>query len=605
MSLRDRCRRPLGAARRRARNRAREDGTVAIIGALFVSVLFFGLAAVGVDIARWNVEMERVQKAADAAALAGVTFVPYDLASAQATALDVAADNGFTIGANTTISVVQGGKPSQLRVTISSRVDNQFGSLIGTAKTWITRTALADYTGPAPMGSPCNVFGNEPPSAAGSALPSPVPANCSATPQFWATMEGPQVDKVQGDRYQTEPCVTANNTPSSPTWSCASAKNSEVKTEGYFWVVHVEQAAVNTPIDVQLYDPAFVLTQKSCSGYTSGLGYPLGTETPNDYTTDGKSRYSSASVGDKYCSGDYYPGGGSVAQTTTFTMREQTDTSDPMKAPLISGCTKQFKGFDTTPNATAITKTNGAYNDQLSQVWHQWVSLCTFTPSRKGDWYLQVRTNVAAGGTAVPNSGSNPSVIYTGNSAAGDAAGNYHTGFGNNAFSIRAVPNTSSLRSQIAVSGFSRMPIFQNAVGSTATFNLIRALSNTRNQYIAFDFYDAADGSGANGGTVKVLPPIDATGSVTSGSGMAGCKGALNSGTYSTLTNCSVAVKPTTHDGQLQHIQVPIPNDYSCADTVLTGCWFRVQVTFSSGTDVSDITTWDANINGDPVRLIE
>ena len=91
-----------------------------------------------------------------------------------------------------------------------------------------------------------------------------------------------------------------------------------------------------------------------------------------------------------------------------------------------------------------------------------------------------------------------------------------------------------------------------------------------------------------------MLPPLpDAIGSIKSGSGISGCKGALNSGTYGALTNCTVKVKPTTHDGQLQHIQVPIPNDYSCSDTVLTGCWFRVQVTFTPGVDVSDITTWE------------
>ena len=36
---------------------------------------------------------------------------------------------------------------------------------------------------------------------------------------------------------------------------------------------------------------------------------------------------------------------------TTFAMREQTDTNDPMKAPMISGCTKQFRGYDDTPDA--------------------------------------------------------------------------------------------------------------------------------------------------------------------------------------------------------------------------------------------------------------
>ena len=398
----------------------------------------------------------------------------------------------------------------------------------------------------------------------------------------------------------TSPCASTS------TWSCAASKNSELRPEGYFWAVHVEAGAVGTPIDVQLYDPAFVFTQKDCSG----ISYTPSGNNLNDYTTtDAQLRYrstTSAAGAIPYCSGDYFPGSSGTALTTTFTMREQTDTNDPMKAPLMAGCTKQFRGFDSTPSVNSMTKTSGSYNKQLARVWHQWISLCTFTPTRKGDWYIQVRTNVALPGSGGDtNTNSLSAVVYpANNAAAGAATGTTTTGYGNNAFAMRAVPNDAAKRGLIAVSGVSRMPIFQNAQGSVATFNLIKALSNTKNQYIAFDFYDAADGSGSAGGTIKVLPPVDALGSVKTASGIPGCRGALNTATYSSLTNCVVTVKPSTHDGQLQHMIVPIPNDYSCADTVFTGCWFRVQITFS-GPDVSDITTWDANISGDPVRLVE
>ena len=151
-------------ARERSRARSQEAGAVALIFALFASVVFFGLAAIGTDTARWAIEVERVQKAADAAALAGVTFLPTDMTSARTTALAVAAKNGFTPSARVKITVTEGARPSQLKVLIRSRVGNQFGTLIGEPTTWITRIGVADYTGPAPMGSPCNVFGNEPPS---------------------------------------------------------------------------------------------------------------------------------------------------------------------------------------------------------------------------------------------------------------------------------------------------------------------------------------------------------------------------------------------------------------------------------------------------------
>jgi hypothetical protein len=155
------------------------------------------------------------------------------------------------------------------------------------------------------------------------------------------------------------------------------------------------------------------------------------------------------------------------------------------------------------------------------------------------------------------------------------------------------------------VAGNESMPILQNKDGSTATFNLIRALPGTRGQYIAFDFYDPADGAGTAGATVKIMPPTDATGSVKTGTGGSppNCKHAINNNAYTTATACQVTVKNSTHDGQVEHIVIPIPTDYNCDPATLGGCWFSVLVTFP--TTVTDFTTWTANIGGDPVRLIE
>ncbi|MGD9959673.1 pilus assembly protein TadG-related protein [Nocardioides sp.] len=598
--------------------RRREAGYAAIMVAMLVPTVFLGLAALGVDTARWYVELERMQKAADAAALAGVPYLPADLAAAKSTAIAVAAKNGYATGGATTVSVTQGDRASQLKVTITSSVKNAFGQFIGTANQPVSRYAVADFTAPAPMGSPCNTFGNEPPSQDGAAQPTgtalpavPFP-NCTSTPQFWAAIEGPATDKVQGDRYMTSPCTTSG------TFGCASNSNSEKHPEGYFFALHVEPAAVNTPIDVQAYDPAFIYTTISCSSLpsTGSLSNNM-----NAYaTTDGKLRYTqwkntSGSVvnagAQKYCSGDYNPGFSSAPATpptTSFVVREQTDTGDPMKGAVVSGCTRQYVGSSTVPTVNMLTTGNSAYNPQLASIFHAWTSICTFTPTRSGDYYLQVRTNVAAGGTTAANVNSSgvtkPSLIYAGNAAAAAATGDDENDLGLNSFALRAVPASSALRDDISVAGYSRMPILQNATTSSATFNLIKALPNARGQYVAFDFFDAADGSSGTG-SVKVTAPADATGSIKATSNIPGCKGALNNAAYTALTNCSVPVTASTHNGQLQHVVIPLPSDYDCNPATLGGCWFSVTITFSSGSNLTDFTTWDANIGGDPVRLIE
>ena len=185
-----------------------EAGVATVLVAMFFAAVFFGLAALTVDVARWYLEGHRIQKAADAAALAGVTWMPQDLAQATLVARDMSARNGYPNTGNTTVVVAQGSKPSQLKVTVSSTVDNVFGAAFGKETTTITRHAVADYTGPQPMGSPCNTMGNEP--AGGNAnsgpiasqLSVPAGATCPRIPQFWASHQRAQRAQDPGRRVR-------------------------------------------------------------------------------------------------------------------------------------------------------------------------------------------------------------------------------------------------------------------------------------------------------------------------------------------------------------------------------------------------------------------
>ena len=614
-------------SRRRLRRRD-EAGYVAVLVALLFATVFMGMAALGVDTARWYVEAENIQKAADAASLAGVTYMPNDLANARTTALAVAKKNGFDdASATVTVTVAVGDKPSELQVTISSRVKNSFGGFLGFRNTWVTRAAVADYTAPAPMGSPCNTFGNEPPGTstgptppgAGSALPSVPFTNCPkdatgmSTPKYWAGIEGPETDKLQGDRYQAEKCNETGNTGGA-TYKCSGGKNAEYKQDGYYFIIQVEPAAVGTPIDVQVYDPAFVQAGLYCAGLPATTSL---VDNMNPWVTgDGVNRYSKFRNSDntthnaaaqKFCPGDAFVGSSTTsrATTTTFVMRQPSQTNNPANSPALTSCpAKQFRGFTSTPTFNNVLRNNGnaAYNAQLAQVFHNWYSVCNFTPTEDGDYYLQVRSNVSLGGSSSANTNGLSPVIYTGNTAADDATGNTNQGAGANAFAVRAVPSTDSLRDDVATSAWERMPILQIAA-SPAKFNLVRALPNSKGQYLTFSFFDSADGSN---GTVKVLPPDEATGDVKLASGIPGCKAGKNDAspaTYTSLTGCSYSVSGTNTDGQLIHMVIPIPNNYTCDNSTLGGCWFQIELNY--GATVTDFTTWSANIGGDPVRLIE
>ncbi len=643
-------------------SRSREDGYAAVLVAIIVPTVGIGCAAVAVDVGNWYVQLERLQNAADAAATAGVPYLPQDLVSARTRAQEVAARNGYDNSQATanghvpnTVTVALGDKPTQLKVTISTDVVNEFGQMIGVGKESLTRTAVADYQGPAPMGSPCNTFGNEPnagnANASSNSGSSPVTLNgtgsgtaqsaatqsyCSRTPTMWATVEGPQTGKLQGDRYQTVGCEATGVD------GCTGTSNDEYDDFGYVFVVKVAAGAVGKAVDLQLFDPMFVSTKADCSylptrstilsGTSGWNAAKLDSTKYNPYVTyaDAASRYSkdassSATYGSsgQYCTGDAFPGAGSGSSTpkpltTSFVLRQQVDSQNPTTADVVKDtngddCISQYGSYSNgksgAVSTTLLNDDTSSYNDDVAATLHNWISFCTFTPARAGDYYLQVRTNVSLSGTSRSAvTGTTRNLIKTGNTAALSTTGNTTTGEGSNSFAIRA-SLASGYEQYVSVSGYNHMPIYINADAATATFHLIRVLPGAAGQKISFSFFDAGDATGS--GTVQVLAPEKTlnsgyTGptypaSCTSYGGYAGGSQAAQA----TLSNCSTTISSSTNNGTVQTITIPVPTDYTCSFAASSGCWYKVKVSFASGTSVTDVTTWDATVVGDPVRLIQ
>jgi|GEM_PF-2454482 len=158
-------------------------------------LLLMGMAAFGTDLAWFYLNSARIQRAADAAALGGVVYLPDDPDEAYAAAIRVATQNGYT-------DAVDGAQvlpdrirthPTQLKVTITDRVDTFFLKALGFDGTTITQTATADYAPPLRLGNPGNQFGN-------SCDPKTF-TNCG--PNFWANIMGKYMAAEMGDAYAT------------------------------------------------------------------------------------------------------------------------------------------------------------------------------------------------------------------------------------------------------------------------------------------------------------------------------------------------------------------------------------------------------------------
>ncbi len=544
--------------RLRRRLSRRDRGAVAIVTAILM-LTFLGLTAFAVDVGNWYAVGLQAQRAADAGALAGVVNLPGDQSGASSVARSFTKQNGFTDGVGATVVTAGvGTTPTRLNVKVSKSVPNFFGSLLGVRTTTVTRSAVADYAAPVAMGSPCNEFGNDPDATAlvrGS--------TCDNTAgHLWTNINSPSALKENGDSYQSKVCRAGVDGCSG-----GAGPNTDYRPDGYFYTVSVKQAMAS--LDVQLFDPAFAYQGAQCNG-GDGTAFDYGgrkaVDARNSVVTDQTTRYAPGAT--DYCTGDSVFAN-TTPMSTKFTLRSAAGNAwDPLSHPVL--CTKTYPGYYGVLY-DALNEASPTYNAELAKSFRRWSSLCPtpVSPAPAGDYLLQVQSNV--GGTP-------------------------DTADGGNRFSMRA---TGSNNNAIAISGRENMGIFANrpdASGNTE-FYLARVPSGAAGQVLNIRLFDVGDSP--TSGTIKIVDP--------SGGTYAGCKG---SGVANgDLANCSFYVPAgtpaSTFNGKWQQVSVPIPTTYTCVDSDATACWVRLQYNYGVGAGPTDVTTWTANIEGDPVRLVQ
>jgi Flp pilus assembly protein TadG len=124
------------------------------------SVLVFGSVGLAVDAGMSYLLGDRLERAAAAAALAGVTYLPSDPTGASSTALEAAARNGLPPNATTTVTpALVPNKPNELMVTVSQQIGSTFLHLLGFGSHTVTRSATAVYLRPITLGQPGSQLG--------------------------------------------------------------------------------------------------------------------------------------------------------------------------------------------------------------------------------------------------------------------------------------------------------------------------------------------------------------------------------------------------------------------------------------------------------------
>jgi hypothetical protein len=133
----------------------------ALVMFILMSLVMVGAVAIVTDISWVWYGQQRMQRAADAAALAGAIYLPGDPTTAYSTARAEATKNGFTdgLGGVVVTPIKDSINSRRLIVTVSGPVGSFFARALGITTFTTGAEARAEYVLPVPMGSPENYYG--------------------------------------------------------------------------------------------------------------------------------------------------------------------------------------------------------------------------------------------------------------------------------------------------------------------------------------------------------------------------------------------------------------------------------------------------------------
>jgi Flp pilus assembly protein TadG len=578
-----------------------DDGGFALTWFAILLLVLVAMAGFGVDVWNWWYTSQKVQRAADAGALAGVTFLPANFntpaggPNAVTTAIATVQQNGFIAGAKTTVTVAQGAKENQLDVTVGQTVDNIFTSLLGVRTTTISRKATAEFNAPIQMGSPAGHLGNDPENG--------------ATDKHWLNIGAPAVNKQTGDRY-------ADYTNCAGAYGCTGSTNADYIDGTYVFTIDVPQSAAGSNFDIQVYDPEYAVGNTSCNNqWLSAAQITALTATYPDAAT----RYAGGQ--NDYCTGDDNTNLG-TPQATAWIVRNSTVSQfQALSNPVVgnggpsgssSPCAHQFKGYNpdsATYWSDRLDPANPSYDADFAASFHRWYTVCNITSAVPGKYFIQVRSNVPEGASSVER--NDPTILTKAEKPPES------TGIGGqNRYAIRVVNHgTTTVPTGVQTYAETHLPIYTNTTGAnTPNFFLARLLpgGGATGRKLHLVFYDIGDLASGSTTSVTVSPPSEMTGTIPTCSWSATGPGGVSGMPSSTVSGCTVSGitsngYPAGFNGVLIAADISVGANYSCDSASSTGCWFKIQMTYTGGaaSQANDTTTWDASIAGDPVRLVK
>ncbi|MEE8331693.1 MAG: TadE/TadG family type IV pilus assembly protein, partial [Acidimicrobiia bacterium] len=233
----------------RDRLRSEEAGAVYVLMVLSIFVLM-AMSAFAIDLGWIFLNKSRAQRAADSAALAGVTALPTEPDTAINTAHELARINGYDDADANIVVTPAPTADNELRVQIDDEVPTFFMRVFGIDTVHIDVVAKARYISSVRLGNPDNIFGPQP----------GTPGQNFADVGFWPAITFQFDEKANGDAYATR--CTSRGTGALRGVGCNNAIDNlewygepDGEPDGYWYGIEVPTGTTNLSVDV--YDAGY------------------------------------------------------------------------------------------------------------------------------------------------------------------------------------------------------------------------------------------------------------------------------------------------------------------------------------------------------------
>ena len=601
----------------------------AVVLIAFMMVALFAGVGLAVDAGVGYYYNTSAERAAAAAALAGVIFMPSQFggsqvngpdtsipAGARADASDRAVDearrNGFDIAdAAHNVQVVPApvpGSSNKLQVTVSRTAPTFFMAMFGIGSYKVQRVAIATYLPPLTLGQP------------GSQLGSTVSQLGTGNNYYFLRNEGWSTPRDQGDAFTPNPASGGSNDVHrlSAVKNVDTADPSLPSRGGYNYLINLPAGG-----SIQVYNaingPDNAGAKNNCENHR--MGSPAAAIGP---CSSGSSYYYHEEDGISFGTANTY----NAIEYTLFQVNSYfiraSDTKKfqfkalPIDATNWAASPPTYKNVNT--GATITQTYDGVGNPTNMLTYHNWVDTATYgggadggtmkwtagfgpaLPGYKlpaGQYRLRVDSLNWDGSLPPPDGGSGPGLAHKG-------------------YSVRVLDGSGNPCAACTIGAWDDMCIYTPiSVPAGGSFTVPEFLipPDYAGQTITIDIYDPGDISGGGNVDLYILDPannvVRPTAPATVFVADVGTSESNSPGTQivppladPTQAFVEATTGGSTHyNGHWLHFEIPIPTSYSPGANP-NGWYWSLKYFISSGATATDTVTVAVGLKGNPAHLL-